>query len=283
MLFGRPSIVGPSSARISGTCLRIARTTACLSVNARAALNSAIIAPRSLPRHRNFQQRHSTVRSPLPEGGGWGWVRSRSGHSRFGQIAIRSRNPLQHRRKPVCPCEPHRQVHDSHRLTHVEHVHRRVLARLDRGRLDHQHRCLVDRHEIPRHPRIRHRDRPALRNLRAPDRKHAARAPQHIAEAHHAEARRSKGRPASRPVRLPVQTLRVHLRQPLGRAHHARRVHRLVAADQDKPLRSCRKRRVRYALGAEQVVRQRVRRMVFHQGHMLVRGRVENHIGLEFQ
>lgn len=87
-----------------------------------------------------------------------------------------------------------REVHDLHGLAHIEDVDAAVLA--EHGSLEHQAHRLRNRHEVPRHVRMRHRHRPARRDLPLEDRDHAARRPQHVAEADGDEA----GRPRCRQV-----------------------------------------------------------------------------------
>jgi hypothetical protein len=87
--------------------------------------------------------------------------------------------------------------------------------------------------------------------------------------------------PFPRGAGLLVERLDVHLGQPLGRTHDARRVHRLVGRDQDEAFGAAGQGGVGDRLGAEEVVGHRVRGVVLHQRHVLVRRRVEDGVGPE--
>jgi hypothetical protein len=162
-----------------------------------------------------------------------------------------------------------REVHDLHRLAHVEHED--VAALADRPGLDDELYGLRDGHEVALHVRVRDRDRPAPGDLAPEERDDAARGAEHVAEADGDEAR------AVRPAR------RGGLDQPLAEglrlAEHVLRSHRLVGGDEHEALHA--------ALGgdlgddprANDVVSHRLERVRLHERDVLVGGRVEDDIG----
>ena len=99
----------------------------------------------------------------------------------------------------------------------------------DRARLHDERHGLRDRHEVPRHLRVRHGDRPAARDLRAEDRDHAAGRVQDVAEAHRDELA------SRRRARWPNAST-IHSQSDFALAHHRLPVHGLVGGDQHEPL-----------------------------------------------
>ncbi len=174
--------------------------------------------------------------------------------------------------QPVCAGEALGELDNPNRFTHVEHVHARTLPGrgVERCRLQHQRRGLVDGHEVAGHPLIGHGDWSALGELARPDGQHAARRAKHVAKPDHAHAGRCgclRGEPGH-----------VDLREPFGRAHHAGWVHRLIRGDHHESLGPARGGGIGDGLGAEQVVGQCVRRVILHERHVLVRGGVEDRV-----
>ena len=77
---------------------------------------------------------------------------------------------------------------------------------------------------------------------------------------------------------MPVKALHHHLTQALGRAHDVRGVDGLVGGDQHKALAPVRHRGVGRFVCAEDVVFYGLAGAVLHEGHVLVRRRVENEL-----
>ena len=97
-----------------------------------------------------------------------------------------------------------RQIHNLHRLPHIEHKH--IAARAHGARLNHQLRRLGYGHKVTRHLGIGQRDWATFFNLLAEQWHDRAARTQHIAKAHHREA-------GSRPARRSLlgQRLQHHL------------------------------------------------------------------------
>ena len=141
-----------------------------------------------------------------------------------------------------------------------------------RAGLHHQLRGLGDRHEVADDVRMGHGDRTAAADLLLEQRHHRAGGCQHVAEAHHAEAR----------VRgALLQRLQHQLRQALGGAHDVRRVHRLVGRDQHEGLDPGLERRFRRVPGADDVVVDALDHVVLDDRHVLVGGRVVDRLHAE--
>src|SRR5215207_47236 len=114
-----------------------------------------------------------------------------------------------------------RQLHDPHRLAHLEHED--LAALHERARPDHELDRLGDRHEVARHLAVRDRERAAGGDLAPEDRHDRARGAEHVAEAHGAEGRLREAL---------VGRLDGPFRERLGGAHHGGRRDRLVGRDE---------------------------------------------------
>ena len=105
-----------------------------------------------------------------------------------------------------------RQVHDAHRLPHVQHEYaalpafRHRAGQAQHGGLKNQADRLPHRHEEPLHLRMRDRQRPTPLQLAPEQRHHGAGAAQHVAEAHRQAAH------AARTASGFIQRLAIHLR-----------------------------------------------------------------------
>lgn len=157
------------------------------------------------------------------------------------------------------------QVDDLDRLAHVEHED---LAAPGQGAsLDDQAGRFGDRHEIARDLRVGDRHLALLLDLLPEKRDHRAARTKDIAKAH--------GREGGQGVE-PAQVLDGELGHALGRTHDIGRIDSLVGRDQDKTADIVAGGGDRRVIGAEDVVLDRLAGAVFHQGHMLVGGRMED-------
>ena len=152
---------------------------------------------------------------------------------------------------------------DLDRLAHIEHEDLAALGVIA-GLQDERNR-FGNRHKETRDVGMCDRHRAALRDLLLKERDHAAVAAEHVAETHRNEFR----------IRFAVHHLHDHLAQTLGSAHDVCRVDRLIRGDQDKFLDAVLDGGLRHLVRAEHVVLDRLVRAVLHQGHVLVRRRVE--------
>ena len=103
------------------------------------------------------------------------------------------------------------EVEDADGLAHLQDAQVAVVAEAGQ---QHEAHGLADRHEVAAAVGVGDRHRPAGRDLRLEQRHHAARAAQHVAEAHDGEARRRSARAC---------VAHDQLGEALGRAHDARR------------------------------------------------------------
>ena len=78
-----------------------------------------------------------------------------------------------------------------------------------------------------------------------------------------------------RPFAFPRRPMHQQLRRPLAGPHHARWVHCLVGRNHHKPLHIHRQCRRHHILRPQRVVGNRLRRVLLHQRHMLVRRRMK--------
>ena len=163
------------------------------------------------------------------------------------------------------------QVDDLHRLAHLQDEDFAALAH--RRGLQHQLRGLRDGHEETGHAGIGDGDRSAAADLVLEDRHHAAVGPQHVAEPHHGEAGR-------RDLRHGVDEALGNL---LRHAHDARGMDRLVGGDEDEVPHAELVGHFGHDLGAADVVADRFADVHFHQGHVLVRGGVENDLRMKLR
>ena len=183
-------------------------------------------------------------------------------------------------------CIPHRearemdheacQVLNAHRVAHVEQVDRARLGRIGRhgGGLNHQLGCFGNGHEIARDVGMGHRDRPATLDLLPELGDHAARRAQHVAKANHGKARGSAcGQPFA------SQCLHHHFSQSFGGPHHVGGAHGFVGADEHHVLNPGTQGGPGHIQRAQHIVANGGHRVVFHQGHMLVRCRVVHGVG----
>ena len=139
-----------------------------------------------------------------------------------------------------------------------------------RGRVQHELHGLGDQHEEAAHVGVRDRDRPALLDLLEEPRDHAAVAASTL-------PKRTTENDVPLPARLRLDD---ELGDALGRAHHARGVHRLVGRDQDEAIDAVALRRLGEEPRAADVVLDRLAGVLLHQRHVLVRGGVEDDLGL---
>ena len=114
-----------------------------------------------------------------------------------------------------------------------------------------------------------HRHRSPSGNLLAKGRNHTARRPQYVAKAN---------RYNFHPRGLLLQNLQTDFSQALTRSHHIRWVDRLVGRNHDKLLRPMLGRNSCQAHRLEGVVRQCLSHLLLHQGHVLMRRRMQNQI-----
>ncbi|SCV02306.1 hypothetical protein CNECB9_960031 [Cupriavidus necator] len=152
------------------------------------------------------------------------------------------------------------QIHDPHRLPHVQHEH--LAAAGHRARLDHQLRGLGDQHEEADHIGVGDRDWPARFNLAAKQGNHGAGGPKHVAEADHREDRAGAG-----PCRRGLED---QLRDALARAHHVGGAHGLVGRDQHAGLHAEAVSHVGDGERAQHVVANALGHVALDQGHVLV-------------
>ena len=137
----------------------------------------------------------------------------------------------------------------------------------DAAGLHDQLRGLVDRHEVARHLGARDGHRPAARDLLAEDRHDRAGRAEHVAEAHRDERRLALDLP---------ERLDDPLGERLARAHRGLRVDGLVGRDEHEAVGAVARREPRDRARRERVVAQRLHRVLLHQRHVLVGGRVEH-------
>jgi len=159
-----------------------------------------------------------------------------------------------------------RQIDDLHRFAHVKDED--LAAFGQRASLDDELHRLGDRHEVPRHLRMRHRDRAASLDLLAEQRDDASPAAQHVAESN----RRERG-PADR-----VLALHDHLGRALACPHHIGRVDRLVRRDHDEAFDFVLVRQFDEIPGAQYVVLHRFDGLKLHERHMLVGSGMEDNM-----
>ncbi len=159
-----------------------------------------------------------------------------------------------------------RQIGDLDRLTHVQHEDLAALAH--RTRLQDQLAGLGDGHEVADHLRVRDGDRAAGADLLAEQRYHAARRPQHVAEAHGYEAR----------LRTAVEILAEDLGDALAGAHHVRGVDGLVGGDHDEGLDAVAVGGQRQRARAQHIVARRLADLMLQHRHVLVGRRMEDHL-----
>ena len=151
------------------------------------------------------------------------------------------------------------------------HVQHKQFPALGDGRgLQHQAGRLRNGHKVSNNIRVGQRYRTAGTNLPLKQWHHAAVGPQNIAKAHGGKLG----------IRLTVQGLDNHLRQPFGSAHDIGGIDGLVSRNHDEALHMMADGGLRRQIGAEHIVFHRLVRAVLHQGHMLVRRRVQNNLRL---
>ncbi len=157
-----------------------------------------------------------------------------------------------------------REIRDLEHLTHVEHE--QLTARAEGAGLQHELHGLGDRHEVPAHLGVRHRDRTAVGDLLEERRDHRAARAEHVAKADGDEVAVLCDRGIGDDL----------LCDTLGDTHDRRRTDRLVGRDIDEVPGVGVERSVDDIARAEHVVGNGLDDVFFHQGHVLVRGRMEN-------
>ena len=164
-------------------------------------------------------------------------------------------------------------VVDLHGFAHVEHED---LAALCVARcLQHQAHSFGDGHEEARDARVGHGYGSACGNLAAEQRHHRTVAAQYVAEAHShvlGIARRISFGPA-------LHHLDDHLAQTLGRPHHIGGIHGFIGGDEYEALGAELHGRLGDLERAHHVVLHGFVGAVLHQGHVLVRRRMEHDLG----
>ena len=161
--------------------------------------------------------------------------------------------------------EPSGQVDDPHGFAHVQ---REDLAPRGQSRsLQHELHRLFDAHEVTGHRWIGDRDRAPALNLAKERGDHASPAPHDVSEPDRTE---------HTPDRL--ETPDDLLGEPLGAAHDARRSHSLVRGDQHQAVHAGHGRGVRDGGSPDDVREQRLPRMGLEYRHVLVCGRMEDHL-----
>ena len=116
------------------------------------------------------------------------------------------------------------QVHNAHRLAHIQHID--IAALCQCTRLQHQLGCFRDGHKVAHDVGVSQGDRPALFDLGFKQRDNAAVAAQHVAKADRHALH----------VGVARKGLDEHLTDPLGAAHHAGWIDRLVVGKLNEPL-----------------------------------------------
>ena len=120
-----------------------------------------------------------------------------------------------------------------------------------------------DGHEIARHIRVRHRKRPAQRQLRPEQGNDAAAGAQHIAEPNH---RKTRG------PNLLCHRLQNQFGHALARTHHIGRSNRLVGGDQHQVRDARIHRCARQVQGAKHIVENALGRVAFNHRNMFIGG-----------
>ena len=158
------------------------------------------------------------------------------------------------------------QIHDLHRLAHVEHERLGVFRH--GRRLEHQAHGFLDRHEEPGDIRVGHGDRLGPGYLVGQHGQERPPAAQDVAEPDGGQRHRAAGR-----------ALDDQFGQPLAGAEHRDRIGRLVGGDEDETAGAVPDRGLEHVLGAVHVGLHGLARMAFQQRQVLVRGRVEDQVG----
>ena len=158
------------------------------------------------------------------------------------------------------------QLHDPHRLSHVQHTQIAILGH--RPTVQHQTGRLRNTHEVPRHLRIRHRHRSARLDLLLEKRHHTPSAAQHIPEPHRRERRRLSAR----------QILDHHLRHPLRHSHDAAGIHRLVRRNEHELAHPTFARHLSHSQRPQHIVAHGLFRILLHERHVLVGSGVEDYL-----
>ena len=148
-------------------------------------------------------------------------------------------------------------------LAHLEREH--APSARDGGGGEHESDRLVGAHEVAGHRGVGDGDRPARPDLALERRDHAAATPEDVAEPHRAVRRVQR--------RVPQHDL---LGDPLRRRHHAARRGGLVGGDADEVGAGGADTRVDDVRRSGDVREDRFARVLFEDGHVLVRGGVED-------
>ena len=167
------------------------------------------------------------------------------------------------------------QVNNLQRRAHVQHKH---IATLSHGAgLQHQLRCLGNGHEIAGDLWVCDRQRPAITQLLAKQRHHAATAAQHVAKAHHGKYRLILNFCAVGAVwrhkthrRAGRQRLKHQLGHAFGCAHDVGWANSLVSGNQHEMGCSAFHCRASSVQSAKHIVQHALGRITFNQRHMLV-------------
>ena len=169
----------------------------------------------------------------------------------------------------IAPGEPHEvpgDVHDAHRLAHVEHEQPAALG--DGGGVEDEPGGLGDGHEVARHLRVRDGQRLALLELVLEDGHDTAVRPEHVPEAD-GDVGASE---AARGIRHD------HLGDALAGAHDARGPDGLVRGDEHEALDADGLRRVQDGQRAADVRLDRLGGVVLEHGHVLVGSGMEDDV-----
>lgn len=160
-------------------------------------------------------------------------------------------------------------VVDLHRLTHVEDEDLAALRVV--RRLEHQGDGLRDGHEVADDALVGDGHRTALRDLLLEERDDGAVGAEDVTEADRDEVGLRV---------LPVHHLYNHLTDTLRGTHDIRRVHGLIRGDQDEALHAGVGCGTGGLQGAHDVILDRFVRAHLHERHVLMCGRMEDHVRL---
>ena len=162
------------------------------------------------------------------------------------------------------------QVVNPNGFAHVKHVEFPPAAHV--AGFQHQTDGFRNGHKEPRDFLVGDGDGASLRNLFLEEGNNAAVAAQHVAK--------TRGHKTCNVLGVAVFGLDHVFGHPFGGAHHVGGVHGFVGRDHHKGLAAVFPRQTRHHSRSQAVGLDGFHGMVFHQGHVLVRGGVEHHLGV---